>query len=44
MRSYGALFGWPLHAVKYRPEVAAILSLLGSRLTFPTEEMYKHLL
>jgi hypothetical protein len=34
------LFGALLHAVKFRPEIAAALGLLGSCLTFPTPELY----
>lgn len=41
---YGSLFGSLLHAVKYRPEIAAIMSLLGSCLTFPNEDMYQALM
>lgn len=40
---YGSLFGSLLHATKYRPEIAATMSLLGSCLTFPNEVMYRHL-
>ena len=42
---YGSLFGALLHATKYRPEVMAPLGLLGSCLSFPTQELYDlHLL
>ena len=37
---YGSLFGSLLHAVKFRPEIAAALGLLGACLTFPNEELY----
>jgi hypothetical protein len=39
-KRYGSLFGSLLHAVKFRPEISAALGLLGSCLTFPTEELY----
>ena len=39
-RGYQALFGSLLHAVKYRPEIAKAMGLLGSCLTFPTQELY----
>ena len=39
-KRYGSLFGSILHAVKYRPEIAASMSLLGQCLTFATEELY----
>lgn len=41
---YGSLFGSLLHAVKYRPEIAATMSLLGSCLTFPNDDMYQALM
>ena len=42
---YGSLFGALLHATKYRPEIMAPLGLLGSCLSFPTQELYDvHLL
>ena len=41
---YGSLFGSLLHAVKFRPEIAAALGLCGSCLTFPTEELYECLM
>ena len=40
-KRFGSLFGALLHAVKFRPEIAAALQLLGSCLTFPTEELYE---
>ena len=43
-KRYGSLFGALLHAVKFRPEIAAALGLLGSCLTFPTEELYECLM
>ena len=39
-KSYGSLFGSLLHAVKFRPEIAAALQLAGACLTFPTEGLY----
>ena len=36
-----SLFGSLLHAVKFRSEIAAALGLLGSCLTFPTDELYE---
>lgn len=43
VKRYGSLFAFLL-AVKYRPEVAAVmLSLLGGCLIFPTKDMYRHL-
>ena len=42
---FGSLFGALLHATKYRPEVMAPLGLLGSCLSFPSQELYDlHLL
>ena len=43
-KRYGSLFGALLHAVKFRPEIAAALGLLGACLTFPTEELYECLM
>ena len=40
VKAYGSLFGSLLHAVKFRPEIAAALGRLGSCLTFPTEALY----
>ena len=39
-QDYQSLFGAELHAVKFRPEIAAALQLCGGCLTFPTEELY----
>lgn len=39
-KAYQALFGSLLHAVKYRPEIAKALGLLGACMTFPTQELY----
>ena len=39
-KSYGSLFGALLHATKYRPEVMAALGLLGSCLSYPSQELY----
>ena len=41
---YMSAYGAALHAVKFRPEIAAAMSLLGACLTFPTEELYQCLL
>ena len=41
---YMSLFGALLHAVKFRPEIAAALQLCGGCLTFPTEELYECLM
>ena len=43
MKKYGSLYGALLHASKYRPEILAAMGLLGSALTFPTEQLYMHL-
>ena len=43
-KAYGSLFGALLHAVKFRPEIAAALGLCGSALTFPTEPLYECLM
>ena len=43
-KAYGSLFGALLHATKFRPEISAALGLLGSCLTFPTEELYECLM
>ena len=40
VKKYGSLFGACLHASKYRPEILAAMGLLGSCLTFPTEQTY----
>jgi hypothetical protein len=40
-KDYGSLFGAVLHAGKYRPEILAPLSLLGSCLTFPTDGLMR---
>eukprot|EP00966_Prymnesium_polylepis_P294333 6797184-Prymnesium_polylepis.1 len=40
MKKYGSLYGALLHASKYRPEILAAMGLLGSALTFPTEQLY----
>ena len=42
-KKYGSLYGALLHASKYRPEIFAAMGLLGSALTFPTEQLYMHL-
>ena len=39
-KSFGSLFGALLHATKYRPETMASLGLLGSCLSFPSQELY----
>ena len=39
-KQYQSLFGALLHAVKFRPEIAAALGLAGTCLTFPTEALY----
>ena len=39
-KSFGSLFGALLHATKYRPETMAALGLLGSCLSFPSQELY----
>ena len=39
-KKYGSLYGACLHASKYRPEILAAMGLLGSCLTFATEQMY----
>jgi hypothetical protein len=38
-KSFGSLFGALLHATKYRPETMAALGLLGSCLSFPSQEL-----
>ena len=43
-KRYMSAYGAGLHAVKFRPEIAAVMSLLGACLTFPTEELYQCLL
>jgi hypothetical protein len=43
-KQYGSLFGALLHAVKFRPEIAAALGLAGACLTFPTEDLYECLM
>ena len=43
-KAYGSLFGSLLHCTKFRPEISAAMSLLGSCLTFPTEELYECLM
>jgi hypothetical protein len=40
VKKYGSLYGAILHASKYRPEILAAMGLLGSCLTFPTEQLY----
>ena len=39
-KSFGSLFSALLHATKYRPETMAALGLLGSCLSFPSQELY----
>ena len=41
IKRYGSLFGSLLHAVKYRSEIAFACQLLGTCLTYPTEELYE---
>ena len=43
-KRYGSLYGSLLHATKFRPEISAAMGLLGSCLTFPTEELYECLM
>ena len=43
-KRYGSLYGAILHAVKYRGDVAAVMSRLGSCLSICTEELYECLL
>ena len=40
IKKYGTAYGSILHASKYRPEILAAMGLLGSCLTFPTEQLY----
>ena len=40
LKFFGSLFGALLHATTYRPEIMAALGLLGSCLSFQTQEMY----
>ena len=40
LKSFGSLFGALFYATKYRPEIMAALGLLGSCLSFPTQELY----
>ena len=40
-KRYGKLFGSLIHAVKYRPDIAAAIGLAGTCLTFPTERLYR---
>ena len=42
-KKYQGLFGSLMHLVKYRPEIATMIGLCGTCLTFATEEMYKWL-
>ena len=39
-KRYMSLFGALLHASKFRPEICACLGMLGTCLTFSTEELY----
>ena len=39
IKKYGSAYGAVLHASKYRPEILAAMGLLGSCLTFPTENV-----
>jgi hypothetical protein len=43
-KAYGSLSGVLLHAVKFRPEIAAALGLCGSCLTCPTDGLYECLM
>jgi hypothetical protein len=43
-KAYQSLYGSLLHAVKFRPEIAAALQLCGACLTFPTPELYECLM
>ena len=44
VKRFQSLFGALLHAGKFRPEILCALGLLGSCLTFPTEELYECLM
>ena len=44
LKRYQSLYGALLHTTKFRPEISAAMGLLGSCLTFPTEQLYECLM